>query len=42
VSVTTLLDILESFADFDQAETDEIFIQISSGGAPFPAPSFSH
>ena len=38
VSVTAELDILQSFANFEQEETDAIHIQLRSGGAPFPAP----
>jgi len=39
ISVTAALNILQSFSQFEEAETDQIFFNLLSGGGPFPAPA---
>ncbi len=38
ISVTSALNILETFVNFSELETDNILLQLESGGSPFPAP----
>ncbi|MFH0728120.1 MAG: PKD domain-containing protein, partial [Pseudomonadota bacterium] len=39
VAVTTALNIVQTYSEFDQNQTDTLYVELISGGAPYPAPA---